>query len=60
MMESSDDQKLRELLREAYADTHEKTKVPAMGEVVKDGLIISYGPPISRPDMLLISFQGGS
>ena len=58
VMETSNDQKLKELLREAYADTHEKMKVPAMGEVVKDGLIISYGPPISRPDMLLISFQG--
>lgn len=58
--EASCDQKLKELLREAYADTHEKMKVPAVGEVVKDGLIISYGPPISRPDMLLISFQGGA
>ena len=59
-MGASDDQKLKDLLREAYADTHEKMKVPAMSEVVKDGLIISYGPPISRPDMLLISFQGGA
>ena len=59
-MEASDDQKLKELLREAYADTGEKRNVPAMSEVVKDGLLISYGPPISRPDLLLISFQGGA
>ena len=59
-MEASDDQKLKELLREAYADTHEKMNDPKMRMVVKDGLIISYGPPISRPDMLLISFQGGA
>ena len=59
-MEASGDQKLKELLREAYADTSEKMKVPAMGAVVEKGLIISYGPPISRPDMLLISFQGGA
>ena len=59
-MEASDDQKLKELLREAYADTHEKMKVPKMRAVVKDGLLISYGPPISQPDMLLISFQGGA
>ena len=59
-MEESSDQRLKELLREAYADTREKMKDPKMHTVVEKGLIISYGPPISRPDMLLISFQGGA
>ena len=33
--------------------------VEPLGSVVKDGLLISYGPPILEPDLLLLSFQGG-
>ena len=34
-------------------------KDPDLGSVVKHGLLISYGPPIPNPDLLLLSFQGG-
>ena len=33
--------------------------VEPLGSVVKDGLLISYGPPILEPDLLLLFFQGG-
>ena len=47
------------LLREAYSETHEMLRDPELGSVVKNGLLISYGPPIPEPDLLLLSFQGG-
>ena len=47
------------LLREAYSTTHEMLKDPKLGAVVQHGLLISYGPPISKPDLLLLTFQGG-
>lgn len=50
---------IEELLREAYSETHEMLKYPELGSVVNDGLLISYGPPIPEPDLLLLSFQGG-
>ena len=50
---------IEELLREAYSETHKMLKHPDLGSVVKDGLLISYGPPIPEPDLLLLSFQGG-
>ncbi len=50
---------IEELLREAYSETHKMLKDPKLGSVVKDGLLISYGPPIQSPDLLLLSFQGG-
>ncbi len=51
--------KIEALLREAYSETHEVLNDPELGLVVKDGLLISYGPPIHQPDLLLVSFQGG-
>ena len=50
--------KIEALLREAYSETHEMLNDPELGSVVKDGLTISYGPPIYKPDLLLLSFQG--
>ena len=50
---------IEHLLREAYSETHEMLKDPELRSVVKDGLLISYGPPIQEPDLLLLSFQGG-
>ena len=47
------------LLRDAYSATHEMLKDPELGSVVQHGLLISYGPPIPNPDLLLLSFQGG-
>ncbi len=50
---------IEDLLREAYSTTHEMLKKPGLGSVVKHGLLISYGPPIPEPDLLLLTFQGG-
>lgn len=50
---------IEEVLLEAYSETHKMLKDPKLGSVVKDGLLISYGPPIPEPDLLLLSFQGG-
>ena len=50
---------IEELLREAYSETHKMLKDPELGSVVKDGLLISYGPPIPEPDLLFLTFQGG-
>lgn len=50
---------LEELLSQAYCETHELLKRPELRQVVKRGLLISYGPPIQEPDLLLVSFQGG-
>ena len=47
------------LLFEAYSATHDMLKDPDLGSVVQHGLLISYGPPIPNPDLLLLSFQGG-
>ena len=46
------------LLHEAYSTTHNMLKDTDLGSVVKHGLLISYGPPIPNPDLLLLSFQG--
>lgn len=50
---------LERVLSQAYAATHHLLTDPSLGSVVKRGFIISYGPPIVEPDLLLISFQGG-
>ena len=50
--------KIEALLREAYSETHEMFNDPELSSVVNDGLTISYGPPIYKPDLLLLSFQG--
>ena len=47
------------LLNEAYSSTHDLLKDPELGSVVQHGLLISYGPPIPNPDLLLLTFQGG-
>ena len=57
MMKATDS--IEGLLREAYSATHKMLNDPELGSVVKDGLLISYGPPIPEPDLLLLSFQGG-
>lgn len=49
---------LEELLAQAYSETHELLKRPELCKLVKRGLLISYGPPIQEPDLLLLSFQG--
>jgi len=44
---------------EAYAEARSLLAEPAMAAVGTHGFTILYGPPIQRPDLFLISFQGG-
>ena len=44
---------------EAYSATHDMLKNPELRSVACHGILISYGPPIPNPDLLLLSFQGG-
>jgi hypothetical protein len=50
---------IEDLLNEAYSTTHDMLRNPELGSIVRHGLLISYGPPIPEPDLLLLSFQGG-
>ncbi len=50
---------IEELLNEAYSTTHDMLRNRELGSVVRHGLLISYGPPIAEPDLLLLTFQGG-
>ncbi len=50
---------LERMLSQAYSETRSLLEDQTLGSVVKRGFIISYGPPILEPDLLLISFQGG-
>ncbi len=50
---------VEDLLTEAYSATHKLLKDQELGSVVRHGLLISYGPPIPEPDLLLLTFQGG-
>lgn len=45
-------------MREAYSASHDMLNDPELSSVVRHGLVISYGPPIPEPDLLLLSFQG--
>ena len=50
---------LERLAQRAYDEAQELCKQPGMGEVVKR-MTILYGPPRLRPDLALVSFQGGA
>ena len=51
--------KFADTARQAYKEAHDLLRDPEMRSVVNGGLTILYGPPIERPDLFLISFQGG-
>ncbi|MYG28007.1 MAG: hypothetical protein F4213_18635 [Boseongicola sp. SB0677_bin_26] len=51
--------KLEHLTQQAYDEAHELCLRPGMGEVV-NRMTVLYGPPRARPDLALISFQGGA
>ncbi len=50
---------IEDLLNEAYSTAHDMLRNPELGSIVRHGLLISYGPPIPEPVLLLLSFQGG-
>ncbi len=50
---------MEDLLSEAYSTTHDMLRASELGSIVRHGLLISYGPPVPEPDLLLLTFQGG-
>ena len=55
-----DQDRLEKLVRQAYEEMFALRKLPGMGAVVKNKMTMLYGPPMMRPDLALVSFQGGS
>ncbi|MDE0364793.1 MAG: hypothetical protein OXP09_04395 [Gammaproteobacteria bacterium] len=47
------------LARQMYDETFERINEPRLGEVVRDKVTVMYGPPMVRPDLAIVSFQGG-
>ena len=47
------------LARQMYDETFERLDDPRLREVVRDKVTVMYGPPMVRPDLALVSFQGG-
>ena len=47
------------LARQMYDETFERLDDPQLREVVRDKVTVMYGPPMVRPDLALVSFQGG-
>ncbi len=58
-MTRSGHQDVRRLARQMYAETFQRLEDPRLKAVVKHKLTVMYGPPMVRPDLGLISFQGG-
>lgn len=48
------------LARQMYGETFERLDDPRLREVVRDKVTVMYGPPMVRPDLALVSFQGGA
>ena len=51
-------QELEALVRQMYEEIGEMLKDPNCGRVATEKITALYGPPISRPKLALISFQG--
>ena len=51
---------LKRLARRMYRETFERLEAPSLQAVVKHKITILYGPPMVRPDLFLLSFQGGA
>ena len=47
------------LARQMYDETFERLDDPRLREVVRDKVTVMYGPPMVRPHLALVSFQGG-
>ena len=47
------------LARQMYAETFKRLEVPRLRHVVKHKITVMYGPPMERPDLALVTFQGG-
>ena len=50
---------IERLARQMYDETFERLDDPWLREIVRDKVTVMYGPPMVRPDLALVSFQGG-
>ena len=55
-----DQDNLEKLVQRAYEEMFALCKLPRMGAVVENKMTMLYGPPMMRPDLALVSFQGGA
>ena len=51
---------LERLARRMYEETFDLMKDPRLGKVARGKVTLLYGPPMVRPDIALVSFQGGA
>ena len=52
-------QELERLAGRMYKDTCRRLEDSHLREVVKHKITVMYGPPMARPNIMLVSFQGG-
>ena len=50
---------LERLAKRMYSETFKRIEDPVLGRVAKGKVTLLYGPPMVRPDVALVSFQGG-
>ncbi|MYG12318.1 MAG: hypothetical protein F4171_05920 [Gammaproteobacteria bacterium] len=53
-------QELERLACQMYSETFKLLEEPELKEVAKHRVTAMYGPPMVRPDLALVSFQGGA
>ena len=51
---------LEHLAKRMYEEVFRRLEDPVLGEVVKDKVTVMFGPPMVRPDVAIVSFQGGA
>lgn len=61
---SSNDQirlkELNALTKRMYTEARERTRDPKWNAVIDPKITIMFGPPMVKPDLVLVSFQGGA
>ena len=60
LMASDEQQHIERLASGMYQETFARLDDPRLCEVVQHKVTALYGPPMVRPDLALISFQGGA
>ena len=51
---------LERLAKRMYDEVFQRLEDPALQAVVKDKVTVMFGPPMVRPDVAIVSFQGGA
>ena len=51
---------LEYLAKQMYEEVFQRLEDPVLREVVRDRITVMFGPPMVRPDVAIVSFQGGA